>query len=319
MKTKSNRALAAMKKSILLMIVAVVMAFFGCTENPYITSPGDNSQNTDSIPSIADPDPTPDPVGVDIPEGTITVNQAVKIAQKLAAGETSKEKYFIKGWVVGFNRSSTFETDFPKYGNDFVYLSSRQDGKGSKQFYAYRILGKFGAKLPDQECIQMGDFVVISCYPMNYNGIYESSGACFAYSSNNAHFNETFPFEFKGCPEPAEDEISVTEAEVIARKMDKSADRADRTTTESYRIRGVVTSIEDKSISSYGNLTFNITDGSTYATCYQTFYKTSNGKFTNLNQVAVGDTVLVNGVIQNFQDICEPYRAYLEESTNPNF
>ena len=300
-------------KSIFVLTAVVAMAFWGCKENPYITSPGDNTQNTDTIPEIADPTPTPDPAGVDIPEGTITVNEAVKIAKKLAAGETSKEKYFIKGWVVGFNRSSTFETDFPKYGNDFVYLSSRQDGKGSKQFYAYRILGKFGAKLPDQECIQMGDFVVISCYPMNYNGIYESSGACFAYSSNNAHFNEVFP-AFPGCPEPGEGEISVTEAEKVALSLASKA-----TSEDSYRVRGVVTSVETTSLGSYGNMTFNISDGLSYATCYQTYCKTASGKFSNVNQVAVGDTVLVNGKIQNYNGTCEPYRAYLEESTNPNF
>ena len=225
-----------MKKSILVLTALVTLVFVGCKETPYINAPGDNElTKNDTLPTIADPDPTPDPVGVDVPEGTINVNQAVKIAQKLAAGETSKTKYFIKGWVTGFNRSNTFEADFPKYGNDFVYLSARNDGKGTKQFYAYRILGKFGAKLPDQECIQLGDFIVISCYPMNYNGIYESSGACFAYSSSNAHFNEIFP-AFPGCPAPNEGEISVTEAEQVALTLASKA-----TSTESYKIRGVVT------------------------------------------------------------------------------
>jgi hypothetical protein len=313
METERNRALTAKKKSILVLTATVAMVLFGCKESPYINAPGDNSQNTETIPEIADPDPTPDPEGVDIPENTITVNEAVKIAKKLAAGQTSSEKYFIKGWVVGFNRGTSFDTDFPKYGNDFVYLSSRQDGKGTKQFYAYRLLGKFGAKLPDLDCIQIGDFIVISCYPMNYNGIYESSGACFAYSSNNAHFNEVFP-AFPGCPEPAEGEISVTEAEQVALTLASKA-----TSTDSYRVRGVVTSVETTSLGSYGNITFNISDGLSYATCYQTYCKSASGKFTDLNQVAVGDTVLVNGKIQNYNGTCEPYRAYVEESTNPNF
>ena len=132
-----------MKKSVIVLTAAVAMVFFGCKESSYINGPGEMvDQLPDSIPSIADPDPTPDPEGVDIPEGTINVNEAVKIAKKLAAGAVSEDRYFIKGWVVGFNRGNTFDTDFPKYGNDFVYLSARQDGKGTKQFYAYRILGK---------------------------------------------------------------------------------------------------------------------------------------------------------------------------------
>ena len=47
-----------MKKSILVLTAMVAMVFFGCKESPYINQPGDNSFNYDSIPSIADPDPT---------------------------------------------------------------------------------------------------------------------------------------------------------------------------------------------------------------------------------------------------------------------
>ena len=303
-----------MKKSILILTAAVAMVFFGCKESPYIPSPGDNTQNTDSIPSIADPDPTPDPEGVAIPEGALNVNEAVNIAKKLASGEVSKERYFIKGWVTSFNRGSSFDTDFPKYGNDFVYLSARNDGKGTKQFYAYRLLGQFGAKFPDLECIQVGDFVVISCFLTNYSGVYESSGLCHTYSSSNAHFGEIFTWAFQGCPEPGENEISVSEAEQEALKLASKA-----TSTESFRIRGVVSSVETTSIGTYGNMTFNITDGAGVATCYQTYYKTASGKFTDVNQVLVGDTVLINGKIQNYNGTCEPYRAYMEESTNPNF
>lgn len=298
-------------KKLLVLTAALALAFTGCKESPYINSPGDNSQNTESIPEIADPDPTPDAAGVEVPEGTLTVNEAVKIAMKLAAGETSKEKYFVKGYVVGFNRGATFDTDFPKYGNDFVYLKSRNDGKGTKQFYAYRVLGKFGAKLPNQDCIQVGDFVVISCYPMNYNGIYESSGACFVYSSSNAMFNEQFG-PFPGCPAAQEGELSVTEAEKVALTLASKA-----TSTETYRVRGVVTSI-DVVDPSYGNATFNISDGLSYATCYRLKGK-DNSKFTNANQVAVGDTVMVEAKIQNYNGTCEPTQGYVVESTNPNF
>lgn len=302
-----------MKKSVIVLTAAVAMVFFGCKESPYINGPGEMvDQLPDSIPSIADPDPTPDPEGVDIPEGTINVNEAVKIAKKLAAGEVSADRYFIKGWVVGFNRGNTFDTDFPKYGNDFVYLSARQDGKGTKQFYAYRILGKFGAKLPDLECIQVGDFIVISCYPMNYNGTYESNGLCHTYASNNAHFNEMFPWIFPGCPVPGEGEISVTEAEKVSAKLASKA-----TSTETYKIRGVVTSI-DTVDPSYGNATFNISDGSGVATCYRLKAK-GGAKFTNANQVAIGDTVLVEAKIQNYNGTCEPTQGNVVESTNPNF
>ena len=303
-----------MKRSILVLTAAVAMVFFGCKENPYINAPGDNTQNTDTIPSIADPEPTPDPTGIDIPANAISVNEAVNIAKKLASGEVSKERYFIKGWVTSFNRGDKFSEDFPKYGNDFVYMSARSDGQGTKQFYAYRLLGKFGAKFTDLECVLAGDFIVISTYITNYSGVYESSGLCHTVTSSNAHFGETFPWVFPGCPEPGENEISVSQAEQEALKLASKA-----TSTESFRIRGVVSSVETTSLGSYGNMTFNITDGAGVATCYQTYCKSASGKFTNVNQVLVGDTVLINGKIQNYNGTCEPYRAYMEESTNPNF
>ena len=304
-----------MKKSIFTLAAIAALTLVSCEEKPYIESPGDNTNVPDSIPVTVDPAPTPDPEGFVVPEGTINVYEAIELCKKLHGSEVSAEKYFIKGYVTGFNRSETFDTDFPNYGNDFVYISATspsEELQSKKKFYAYRVLGKFGAKLPDKECIKEGDFVVISCYITNYNGTYESSGACFVYMSNNAHFNEIFP-EFPGCPAPGEGEISVTEAEKIALTLEKKA-----TTTETYKIRGVVTGVTDTSLSSYGNLTFNISDGLSYATCYRIMGK-NNGKFTNLNQVQVGDTVLVNAKIQNYNGTCEPVQGYVEESTNPNF
>lgn len=297
------------------MIPALVAALtmFSCKENPYIDAPGDNSHNQDSLPVTADPDPTPDPVGIDIPAGTINVFEAVKIAKKLKSGEVSADSYYIKGWVTGFNRSATFAEDFPKYGNDFVYISAVNDGTSNKTFYAYRLLGKGGAKLPDMECIVEGDFIVINCKITNYNGVYESSGSCTTARSNNAHFNEVFP-PFPGCPEPGAGEISVNRAIEISDSIGSG-----NTTSETYKIRGVVTSVSDVTLSSYGNITFNISsDGDHSAVCYRTMAK-NGAKFTDLNQLQVGDTVLVIAKIQNYNGTCEPVQGNVAESTNQNY
>ncbi len=307
-----------MKNYFFISTLMVALVLFGCKETPYITSPGNNDMNYDSIPVVADPDPTPAPEGVAIPEGAINVNQAVNIAKKLQPGEITEQEYYIMGWVNKFDDvqrgKADFEEKFQRYGNDYVYLSARQDGLGTKLFYCYRILGKSGAPLPDHDALLIGDFIVVKCKITNYNGIYESSGTCSMYSSNNAHFNEVFP-PFPGCPEPAEGEISVNEAKAISDSIGTG-----NTTTESYKIRGVVVSVTDKSISQYGNITFDISsDGDVTAKCYQTYYKTSSGKFTDINQVQVGDTILINAKIQNYNGTCEPYRGILEQSTNPNF
>ena len=300
-----------MKKYPLIITSLVALGLFSCNEPAYIDAPGVNSHNQDSLPVLVDPDPTPDPAGLEIPEGTINVYEAVRISKKLKDKEVSDQKYFIKGWVSGFNRSNTFDTDFPKYGNDFVYISATNDGSSPKQFYAYRVLGKFGAKLPDLDCVHIGDFIVISCYPMNYGGTYESSGSCFIYLSNNEHFNEVFP-AIQGCPAPKEGELSVTEAEKVTLTLESRA-----TSTETYNIRGVVSGIDNVD-PSYGNATFNITDGLSYATCYRLKAR-YNSSFTNVNQVAVGDTVLVRAKIQNYNGTCEPTQGYITESSNPYF
>lgn len=287
-----------------------------------MSAPGENELVPDSVPVTVDPEPSPDPEGVSIPEGTINVHEACAIARKLHGSQVSDRKYYIKGWVTGFNRGDSFDQDFPKYGNDFVYITATAPDapiSSKRQFLAYRLLGQFGAKFPDLECIKVGDFIVISCYITNFGGTIESSGACFTYSSVNEHYNDIFKFAFNGCPEPGEGEISVTEAEKIARSMDKSAEQEARTTKESYKIRGVVSSVETTSIDpKYGNMVFNITDGITYATCYRLKGK-NNTNFKDVNQVQPGDTILVNAKIQNFQDICEPVQGYVEDSSNPNF
>lgn len=306
-----------MKKYFIIPALVAAFTMFSCKERAYIDAPGDNSHNQDSLPVLVDPEPTPDPAGFAIPEGTINVNEAVKLTKKLHSGQVSKEKYFIKGWVIGFDskgRGNDFETSFAQYGNDYVYLSARSDGQGTKQFYAYRILGKFGAKLPDLDCIHVGDFVIISCYVTNYSGVYESSGTCFVAASTNEHFNEKFPFEFKGCPAPGEGELSVTEAEQVSAALENKT-----TSDEVYKIRGVVVNVDNPAdISQYGNATFNISDGKGLATCFRLKGK-GNAKFTSSDQLQLGDTVLVQANIQNYNGTCEPTSGYVVESSNPNF
>lgn len=188
-----------MRKSILLMAALATMVLFGCKERAYIDGPGDNSHNIsyDSIPVEPDPEPSLDPEGIEIPEGTIGVNEAFKIGRKLAAGTSTPSAYYIKGWVARFNDAERskpdFEDKFNQYGNDYVYLSARSDGQGPKSFYCYRILGRGGSKLPSHDVLQIGDFVVIKCKIQNYNGTIENDGTCSIEVSNNAAYNEAFP------------------------------------------------------------------------------------------------------------------------------
>lgn len=189
-----------MKAKSLLAFTAVVALFLtACNEPSYINNPGDNSFNTDSIPM---PEPSPDPEGVTIPEGTITVTEAYNIGKKLQQSDKdhkypTAETYYIKGWVRNFDEKerakADFEDKFNQYGNDYVYLSARQDGAGTKAFYCYRILGREGAKLPNHDVLQIGDFVVVKCKILNFSGTIENDGTCSIEVSNNPLYNEAFP------------------------------------------------------------------------------------------------------------------------------
>ena len=301
---------------IILAFAATAMLLTACEEKQVM--PGDNDNNQAAL---VIPDPTPDPEGFNTPKEAIDVYKAVEIAKALKFGQVSTDRYLIKGYVTSFNHSESFKTDFPKYGNEMFYISAvapTEEIQPIHNFYAYRALGRYGAKLPDLECVKEGDFVVISCYITNYNGVYESSGGCFVSASNNEHFNATFP-EIKA-PTTKAGELSVSEAEALAQTMadgDKSADTTN--------VRGIVCSIDlskstiNEKTGTVDFITFNITDGKTYGTAFKTYYKTKDQAFTSVDQVAIGDEVVVRALIQNYGGIAEPCYGYIKESSNPKF
>lgn len=283
-----------MKKSILVLTAAIAIAMTGCKETPFINTPGDNHFNTDSIPVVVDPLPTPDPEGMDLPEGCITVNEAVNIAKKLGNKEVTKETYFIKGWVVGFNRPETFDTDFPIYGNDFVYLSARNDGKGEKQFYCYRMLGPYGVKYKDLESLVEGDFIVVRCKIQNYSGTYENDGAIWTMASNNAHFNEVFAEDLVPI-----DTIHATCAEAKAAALALSENNVP--TRDIYVIEGYVQSAGYNATVSRGQQIFWIDDVQNGNKVFESYYcNVPNG-----TAVPIGAKVRLTGPIMRYNTTAE--------------
>lgn len=316
-----------MKKSFIVLTALVAMTLVGCKETPYINAPGDNEMTkNDTIPEIADPTPTPDPEGIEIPDGTINVNEAVKIGKKLPSGQASSETYYIKGWVVRFEDSKRDEESFIKYGNDYVYLMARQDGQGTKEFYCYRVLGRGAAKLPSHDVLQLGDFVVVKCKIQNYSGTIENEGTCSIEVSNNDAFNEAFPPidttnvtpDAEGVEVPA-GTINVYQARAISESIGSG-----NTTNEDYYIKGWISRITE-GVGSYGNATFFITptnDGTTSTVEFEGYrVKGKDGrKLTNANQVEVGDFVVIYSKVKNYNGTAETAdNAYIYSSSNENF
>ena len=79
-----------MKKSISVLAALVAIVLFGCKENPYITSPGDNSKNYDSIPVYK-----ADTNGI-----VVSVDSAVAICHALRRDAETAERYKISGQIT---------------------------------------------------------------------------------------------------------------------------------------------------------------------------------------------------------------------------
>ena len=180
-----------MKKVILVLTALVTVVMFSCKERAYIDGPGDNSHNVDTIPVLVGPVPTPDPEGADVPEGCLDVYEALKICKKLAAGATTDEKLYVKGWIYELD-SKYHESGMTSYGNGTFYISPTNDGSATQySIEAFQVYGKGGQKMTSLEQVKVGDFVVLYGQFTNYNNkVYETvgRGAAYIYYSNNPNW-----------------------------------------------------------------------------------------------------------------------------------
>ena len=316
-----------MKKSILVLATVVAMVFFGCKENPYISSPGDNTHNTDSLPSIALPEPV-DPVGFVLPDGCLNVYQACHVSDTLGSGNTTTDKYYIKGWVRSFD--SKHESGMTSYGNGTFFIAATNDGRSdTKMFEAYQVYGKDGKKFTSLDQVAIGDFVVIYGQITNFSGTAETpgKGAAYVYASTNENFDPQIdPTKITPDPEGANvpaGTLNVYEAIHISDSIGSG-----KTTTEEYYVKGWISSLHSQNESgitgSYHNATFYIAptnDGTTTATTFEAYRVKGPNKsdITNVNQVQIGDFVVLRCKIKNYSGTAENADGgYIYYSSNPN-
>ncbi len=321
-----------MKKSILMWVATIAMVMVSCKENPYMPSPGATDQVPDSMPVTVDPDPTPDPEGVTIPEGTINVYEARKICQGLNHQQVTTEKYYVKGWVCSFNEKHA--DGITNYGNGTFNIAATNDGKSDKHsFEAYQVYGKNGQKLTSINEIAIGDFVIIYGPLTRYNNTYETAGrgAAYVYYCSNPEFGkgtEVDPAKITPDPEGAdvpEGTLTVYEAREICAGLASGA-----TTTEEYYVKGWVHKLDSKhasGVSQYGNGTFYISatnDGTTDKTDFEAYqvYGKNKARLTSADQVELGDFVVLKGKLTNYNGTYETVgrgAAYIYYSTNPKW
>ncbi len=318
-----------MKKSIFMLVAVVAMAMAGCKESPYMSAPGENELVPDSVPELKYPDPTPDPESADVPDSCLNVYEARKIAQQLH-GKTSEKMYYIKGWVCRLDEKNA--DGINDYGNATFYISATNDGKADQYtFEAYQVYGKDGKQLASTSQVNIGDFVVIYGQIMKYGDQPETpgKGAAHIYYSTNKYFDPVLdPTKMTPDPEGADvpdGTLSVYEARAICDSIGNG-----KTTKDEYYVKGWVFKFGSKhesGIEQYGNGTFYIAatnDGTTVFFPFEAYqvYGKNKQKLTSLDQVAIGDFVVIKGKLTNYNGTCETEgqgKAYIYYSNNPNW
>ena len=291
-----------MRKSIFMLVAVIAMVMAGCKETPYINNPGVNNEGIPDTVTVLYPDTN----GIEI-----SVDSAIAICMALPDGGTTSEIYKLRGMVVG---NSTHPYDIPAKRDINFSISDNECASNISCYYTKNL---------NNRRFQNGKEVPLAGSRLTVVGVLTkyvsaSSGKVTPELKDGfiVSIDTMVSESFKGCPEPKDGELSVNQAIQLLENIENKA-----TSTETYKIRGVVVTRDlptPSDLQQHGNLTFSISsDGGSYATCYRLKHK--NGMFTAYNQLELGDTVVVQAKIQNFNGICEPTQGNVIESSNPNF
>lgn len=306
-------------RSLFLALSAVALCATGCQEPPYINGPGNNDNNPEAIPTA------PIPEGIDIPDSAITVAQARAKAAAVGVGGTTPEKYYIKGWVQNFDekrhKSGIFE-----YGNATFYMADVSTGQSTRTFIAFQVYGKDSLPANNIASIQVGDYVVVYGAITNYNGTAETpaGGVAYIYSSSNEKFNSELDSTYldadvEGVQVP-ENTLTVYQAVRKCKELN-GATGSDKVYVKGF-IRHINSKSTDADVSKYGNATFYIAPTNdempTASFCAYRAKGLNGGKLTRLNQVSVGDFVVLTGNLTSFKGNPQMTNCNIVSSSNPN-
>lgn len=131
----------------------------------------------------ADPEPTPAPDYVNVPQGTLNVYEAIALGTEIGAGNKTSEAHYVMGYV----RKVEDRFD-PQYGNYTFYIAANKEGMVTELFEAYQVLGKNGNKITNADAVKEGDFVILYGKISNYHGTIETVRGSYIYYSNNPNF-----------------------------------------------------------------------------------------------------------------------------------
>lgn len=94
---------------------------------------------------------------------------------------------------------------------------------------------------------------------------------------------------------------NVAAANDVCKALEQSSTSATYLSDDVY-VKGIISLIEDTEISSYGNITYYISDTGETTSQLEVYrgYGLGGDKFTSLDEIHVGDTVIVKGKLQNW-------------------
>jgi hypothetical protein len=234
-------------------------------------------------------------MGLGILESPMSPSQANMLAGGLGADEVLDQDVYIKGKIANIKYEFSAQ-----YGTATFFISA--DGKDEFTFQCYSVYTLENKPWVEGNTqIKVGDEVIICGKVTNFKGTTPETASkqAYIYSLNGVTKNEGGS-EIPDTP----NEITVAKAlEIIAGLEDG------KKTSEEYIVKGIVTAVEEIS-TSYGNATFDIADNAGDATVLKVYRaKDAEGqKITDENIVKVGDTVVVQGLLQKYvkNDVVTP-------------
>ena len=221
-------------------------------------------------------------------EGELSVAQALALAP--ASGDTT-DVIKVRGLVKSVKSVNL------SYGNAQFYLTD----DGSNELYCYNISGVNGEKFVSGEQLVEGDIVTVEARLYNYPS---SNGDLLELIKGNLT-KTTNTFDPSQATGPKE--VTVSEAFAIGSALGQG-----ETTPVQYKVTGTVTEVTEAS-TSYGNLTFNISDDSQEMICYRLYYL-ENAKYKEGDPaLEVGDVVTLIAQIKNHYGTVEFVSGYVSE------
>lgn len=210
------------------------------------------------------------------------------------------DNVYVKGKISRIANNGTYSAS-GTYGNASFYIS--EDGTEADEFYCYHVLYLGNQKYASGTDIKVGDEVIICGKLMNYRGNTPETvnNEAYLYSLNGTtdgggSGGDTSAGSGDGSVKSPYNVAAITE--ICAKLADKEVSTTD------YYIKGKICSVKYTFSAQYGTATFNISDdgntGGTEFTAYGVYYLGNQPWADGNTQIAVGDNVILHGIITNY-------------------